>query len=139
MEALTPHVTKDKESEILFKFTFELRKRVLGLSKLFSCINEMQENSHYELSFGLVSENSRFLWIKIYEHSSEHPTLQFNRKLKSISTDVTMAITKLNFAIAHDAKVVFEVADDETHLTATILAPQSKRSKETILENFKYL
>lgn len=137
MEAMTPPVTKDNESEILFRYTFELRKKAPELNSIFSCINTLQSQPSYELSFGLVTEDSRFICIKSYEHTSEHPTLQFNRKLKSISNEVKMAITKLNFALAHDAKVLFTVADDEMHFTALVVAPKSQRHKDTIIENFK--
>lgn len=139
MEALTPPVTNDTESEILFEFTFELRKTVPALGEIFSCINKMQDNSSFELSFSLVTEDSRTFCIKFFEHTSEHPTLQFNRKLKSVSNEVKMAITKLNFALAHDAKVWFTVADDETHLTASVIAPKSKRRRDTIVESFKLI
>ncbi len=139
MEALTPPVTKDTEGEIIFEFTFELRKKAPELKEIFSCINKMQQHPSYELSFGLVTEVSRIFWIKSYEHTSEHPTLQFNRKLKSVSNDVKKAITKLNFALAHDAKVLFTVEDNEIHFTATVLAPKSTRRKDFIIDNFKLL
>ena len=139
MEAMTPPDTQDKESEVLFKFTFELRKKVPDLIGILSCFSKLQHNASFELSFGLAADNNRIFFIKSFESNANHPTLQFNRKLRSVTTEVKMAITKLNFAIAHDATILFKADDDETHFIVSVIAPKNKRRRDTIIENFKLI
>ncbi len=138
METMTPPITNE-ESGILFEYTFQLRKKAPDLASILSCINKLQDTPHYELLFSLIAENNRVFSIKSYENSSEHPTLEFNRKLKKVTNEVKMAVTKLNFAAAHDAKIVLGADETETLVTVTVFAPKNQRHTTTIVENFKFM
>ena len=139
MEALTPPITNEESKpEILFSFTFQLRKKVAGLVEIMDCLNNLQEQeTRYDMFFGL--EDARFFCVKIYEKSSDYPTLQFDQEIKSVSDEVKIAITKLNFAIAHDANIIFESNEDKKHFSATVLAPKNQHKKKIIVENLKLI
>ncbi len=138
MDTMNPPITNEK-SEILFEYAFQLRKKAPDLGEILDCINKLQDTHHYELLFSLIAENNRVFSIKSFENSSEHPTIEFNRKLKKISNDVKMAVTKLNFAVAHDAKIVLSADETETYVNVTVFAPKNQRHTNTIVENFKFM
>lgn len=136
---MTPPVTKDNESDVLIEFTFELRKKVEDLSDYLACFNTAQEHSRFEMSIGLVAENSRFFYINAYEKGSELPTFQMNCELKEIIPIVKLTISKLNFAWAHGAKVIFTASEDKMRFTAAVHSPKNPRQRNSIIENFKLL
>lgn len=122
--------------EELFSFNFILRKRVNEFDSIVSALQTL-EDSGYSCFMTLTGYNSRCLEVHLYENSTEHSTLTFCKLLKSTtpSAEEISAVSKVNFSISHNAKLLFECNSKFTQLTVKVLAPTDELQKKAIIDN----
>lgn len=125
---------------VLFRYSFELRKPCPLFGTLMSCFENLSNRGFDAVISFPEGEDARWMEFRTFEKSAVHSTLVVSRMLATPPTkEERNAVSIFNFGLAYGSPLKIRVAPDNKFFEVLLFEPKKEQKKRMLLAQMSLL